>query len=134
MELDPVNRVLVLQTDDPADEGLHDMLLCVTLANFQIEYCQPFAALVSDCEITGLQLAAADPPGSSIIYQVQESSPAFNIPLPVATYAPTECVYDLIYTVFPFNSENDPLPDFLTFSSESGLKIQSGNPLDAGTY
>ena len=64
--IDSTNRVLTLQTDDVADSGLHDMLLCVTLTNFDVEYCQPFAALVSNCEVTNLVLTAVDPPGTEI--------------------------------------------------------------------
>lgn len=52
--VDPINRILTLQTTDPDESGLHDMLLCISLDSFGIEYCQPFAALVSDCTITDL--------------------------------------------------------------------------------
>lgn len=52
--VDETNRILNLQTSDVQDAGLHDMLLCVTLTEFDIEYCQAFAALVSDCEVTNL--------------------------------------------------------------------------------
>lgn len=68
--IDSVNRILSLQTSDVAESGLHDMLLCVTLTNFGIEYCQPFAALVSDCEVTGLQFFPPNPPGTQITYEI----------------------------------------------------------------
>ena len=44
------------------------MLLCVTLTSFDVEDCQQFAALVSDCEVTELQLTPADPPGLNVVY------------------------------------------------------------------
>ena len=44
------------------------MLLCVTIDNYAIEYCQPFAALVSNCTVTQLLLSYKTPPGSAITY------------------------------------------------------------------
>lgn len=39
VKIDAQNRVLSLQTDRLQDTGLHDMLLCVTLPKFNVEYC-----------------------------------------------------------------------------------------------
>ena len=110
--LDPVNRVLSLQTSDPSDSGLHDMLLCVTLTSFNVEYCQQFSALVSDCEVTALTMSAKDPPGTQITYSIQEPSVPFTIPRPNIAYTPQECVYDLIFTLETFGG-SDPTPGYI---------------------
>ena len=54
MTVDPNLLILELQTFDIQNTGLHDMLLCITLPDYNVEYCQAFAALVSDCEVTEL--------------------------------------------------------------------------------
>ena len=102
--IDPVSRELILQTSDIADTGLKDMLLCVTLFNFDVSYCQPFAALVSDCEVTNLQLYPVDPPGTEITYEIQSVAEETIVPAPFAAYTPSECLYDLEYTALIFNS------------------------------
>ena len=121
--IDSVNRILTLQTSDIADSGLHDMLLCVTLDNFDVEYCQAFAALVSDCEVTDLELVPVDPPGTMITYEITENAELLVVPKPIASYIPSECVYDLQYTVSLFDKDNEPLPDFITFNPDTGFEI-----------
>ena len=54
------------------------------------------------------------------------------VPKPFAAYTPSECVYDLDYTVSIFDKGNEPLPDFITFNPEIGFEIQSSDPNDFG--
>ena len=131
--IDSTNRILSLQTNDPADTGLHDMLLCVTLVNFSVEYCQPFAALVSNCDVTNLVLTPAEPPGTEITCQIGNNAAMCVVPTPTPIYTPTECMYDLIMEARIFGS-NDPLPSFITFSQEQGIQIKSSDPNDKGIY
>ena len=96
-----------------------------------MEYCQAFAALLSDCEVTDLQLVPRDPPGTDITYEITNNADILNVLGPLAVYTPQECVYDLTFTAKVFNS-NDPLPSFLIYSEEEGFNLETNNPDDFG--
>ena len=78
-------------------------------------------------------MVARTPPGTDITYEIQNNPETLVIQTPFAAYTPRECVYDLTYVAAHFGNGN-PLPQFLTFSPQTGFQVQTSNPNDFGTY